>query len=86
MKTTLDLPDDLIRAIKIRAAQEDKKLKDYVTEILRRGLATEDKPAVPHRVQLPFIHGRPARPGEEMTPERLAEILIDQEARWHMDQ
>jgi plasmid stability protein len=28
MKTTLDLPDDIMRRVKIRAASEDRKLKD----------------------------------------------------------
>jgi hypothetical protein len=28
MKTTLDLPDELVRRIKIEAAQSDRKLKD----------------------------------------------------------
>ena len=39
MKTTLDLPDDLMRAVKIRAVHEGKKLKDAVTELIQRGLA-----------------------------------------------
>lgn len=38
MKTTLDLPDDLMRRIKIRAAASDRKLKDTVEELVRRGL------------------------------------------------
>lgn len=38
MKTTLDLPDDLMREVKIRAATQGKKLKDVVTEVIRIGL------------------------------------------------
>ena len=41
MKTTLDLPDELMRDVKIRAAQEQKKLKDTVAELLRRGMAAD---------------------------------------------
>ena len=44
MKTTLDLPDELMREVKIRAAQEQKKLKDTITELLRVGMAAA-KPA-----------------------------------------
>lgn len=83
MKTTLELPDDLMRAIKIRAASEDRKLKDLVAELLRRGLAN-DKPATEarHRVHVPLIVStHPAAPGEELTPERVAELLIDEEVR-----
>jgi plasmid stability protein len=42
MKTTLELPDELMRRLKIRAASSDRKLKDTVEEVIRRGLeATE---------------------------------------------
>jgi hypothetical protein len=79
MKTTLELPDDLRRAVKMRAVREDRKLKDMVAELLRRGLAAEshDGPRRGHRVQLPLIRGgHPAPPGQELTPERVAEILL----------
>lgn len=38
MKTTFDLPDDLVRRIKVQAAQSDRKLKDLVTQMLEAGL------------------------------------------------
>jgi len=38
MKTTLDLPDDLVRRIKIQAAKSDRKLKDLVAQLLEAGL------------------------------------------------
>jgi plasmid stability protein len=44
MKTTLDLPDPLMRKIKIRAAGEGRKLKDLVAELLDLGLAAGDSP------------------------------------------
>lgn len=60
MKTTLELPDDLMRSLKIRAAQSDRRLKDIVTELLQRGLSeqasghgTED-PAQALRTRLIF--------------------------------
>jgi hypothetical protein len=39
MKTTLDLPDDLVKEMKLLAVHEGKKLKDAVAELLRKGLA-----------------------------------------------
>ena len=39
MKTTLDLPDALMREVKIRAVQERKKLKDAIAEFIRKGMA-----------------------------------------------
>lgn len=83
MKTTLDLPDDLMRAVKIRAVKENRKLKDAVADLLRRGLSR--KPGTPttvrKRVRLPLVQcAHEARPGEEMTPERVAAILLEEEA------
>ena len=83
MKTTLDLPDDLVRAVKIRAVEENRRLKDTIADLLRRGLATErGKPAnVRRRLKLPLVEcAHEARPGEEMTPERVVEVLLDEEA------
>lgn len=88
MKTTLDLPDDLVRAVKIRAVEENKKLKDTIADLLRRGLAQEhgQKPVVRRRLRLPLVEcAHAAAPGEEMTPERIAEALLDEEARSHRD-
>jgi hypothetical protein len=88
MKTTLNLPDDLMRAVKLRAVEENRKLTDTIADLLRRGLAQEPSaaPTVRNRVQLPLVRGaHPARPDEEMTPERIAQILLDQEAGWALD-
>jgi len=38
MKTTLDLPDPLMRQVKIRAASEGRKLKDIIAELLEKGM------------------------------------------------
>lgn len=38
MKTTLDLPDDLIRLTKLRAVAQGRALKDLVAEFIRQGL------------------------------------------------
>lgn len=39
VKTTLDLPDELMREVKIRAVHERKKLKDAIAEFIRKGMA-----------------------------------------------
>ncbi|MBK8133662.1 MAG: hypothetical protein IPK48_13510 [Gammaproteobacteria bacterium] len=38
MKTTLELPDPLLRRVKVRAAQTDRRLKDVVAELIEKGL------------------------------------------------
>ena len=83
MKTTLDLPDDLMRAVKIRAVEENRKLKDTMADLLRRGLAQKrGAPAASvSRLKLPLVEcAHEARPGEEMTPGRVAEVLLEEEA------
>jgi plasmid stability protein len=88
MKTTLDLPDDLVRAVKIRAAEENRKLRDVTAELLRRGLAQPRGVASPahRRLRLPLVEcAHEARPDEEMTPERVAEVLLAEEAGAHRD-
>ncbi len=82
MKTTLDLPDDLMRQVKLKAVREDRKLKDLVAELLRQGLKSPASTASPpsRRAQFPiFRGGHPAKPEEEMTPERVAQLLLDDE-------
>jgi plasmid stability protein len=84
VKTTIDLPDELVRALKIRAVQENRKLKDMVADLLRRGLAAEagQPTSVRERVRLPLVQcAHRAEPGQEVTPDRAAQILLDEEAR-----
>ena len=38
MKTTLDLPDELIREVELRAVVQGRTVKDLVAEFLRQGL------------------------------------------------
>jgi hypothetical protein len=86
MKTTLDLPDDLVRAVKMRAIEENRRLEETVVDLLRRGLANEQAaPAtVGRRLRLPLIEcAHEARPDEEMTPERVAQALLNEEAALH---
>ena len=83
MKTTRELPDDLMRTIKIRAVEENRKLKDTIVDLLRRGLSQEpfEPTSVRNRVRLPLVRcAHEALPGEEMTPERVAEVLLEEEA------
>jgi hypothetical protein len=47
MKTTIDLPDELIVEIKIEAARQKKKLKELVPELVRAGLSARRTSAAP---------------------------------------
>jgi plasmid stability protein len=54
MKTTLDLPEELMREVKIRAVHEHKKLKDTIAELLRKGIAAGEarREKIPKPVKL----------------------------------
>ncbi|MCA9830421.1 MAG: antitoxin [Dehalococcoidia bacterium] len=81
MKTTFDLPDDLVCAIKLRAVLEDRKLKDLMAELLRQGLSAPDRAAAARRVQVPLVRCvHSAAADEEMTPDRVAAVLLEEEA------
>ncbi len=90
MKTTLDLPDALVKQVKLRALRDGRKLKDAVADLLHKGLAVNATsaaaPVVARDKQtgLPLIKcKRAASPQDELTPERVADLLLAQEAGWH---
>jgi hypothetical protein len=61
MRTTLDLPEALFRALKARAAMDGTTLKDLVERLVRAGLAAADRggaPRTPSRLPPPVRGGR----------------------------
>lgn len=58
MKTTLILPDHLVRALKQRAVDQQTTLSAVVAEALRRGLEAEPVVSLPPLPVYPM--GRPA--------------------------
>lgn len=93
MKTTVDLPDALVKEIKLRAVHDGQKLKDAIADLLRKGLeapssppADDDGPGftIDPETRLPVIHTRhAAHPSQELTPDRMHEILLQQEVDWY---
>lgn len=90
MKTTIELPDSLVIQIKLRAIQEGRKLKDLIAELLQKGLeAPSPSPTdqtsclgYDNQSRLPVVKCRESR---RLSPERVAEILLEQEREWHGD-
>jgi plasmid stability protein len=59
MKTTLDLPDDLVRRVKLRAVHRRRKLKDEVAQLLEAGMAQASGPEAPRKPPRPVrLRGR----------------------------
>jgi hypothetical protein len=92
MKTTLDLPEALVHELERRAQQAGQDLTQAAAELLWKGMAAS--PLLPAAARRPTIRKHPtsglpyvesahaAAPEEEMTPERVAELLLEQEATW----
>jgi hypothetical protein len=90
MKTTMELPDELVRRMKIRAVQEGRPLKRLVADLLNRALSHPGTlgsgvvvpPPPPGPIELnergfPVIRCGPNAPASRMT----AEELIAQEQK-----
>lgn len=43
MRTTLDIPDEVMTSLKVKAAQEGKKMKTLVEEALREFLQLQER-------------------------------------------
>lgn len=56
MKTTIELPDNLLRQIKLRAVKSGKKLKETIAELLQKGLAASASPATVPQAPTIKIH------------------------------
>ena len=85
MRTTLNIENDLYRRVKSQAALQNRSVTEFIESALRQAMEIEsEKPVKPRRrVVLPLIDGgRPAAPGQEMTPERTSEIMLEQESAW----
>ena len=59
MKTTLELPDDLMRRIKLRAVHRNRRLKDEIAQLLEAGIAHAPAPEAPRKPPKPVrLRGR----------------------------
>lgn len=88
MKTTIDLPDDLVREAKLRAVAQRRPLKDLMADFIRQGLGHPPQSAAPQlatagRVSLaadglPLVRCSAAAPARQA---RVADLLaLEQQA------
>ena len=76
MKTTLDLPDDVVREMKLRALLQRRTVKALAADLLREGLGMRPQPEsyksdriVLNEHGFPTIRSTPGAPSEKMTTE-----------------
>ncbi len=53
MKTTMEIPDELMRRVKIRAVEENQKLKDTVADLLETGIRQKAVAAKAKKMPVP---------------------------------
>ena len=59
MKTTLDLPDELMRQVRLRAVHRNQKLKDAIAQLLQLGMAAAPGTPAAQRAPRPVrLRGR----------------------------
>jgi Ribbon-helix-helix protein, copG family len=58
MKTTLDLDDELVKAVKREAADSGRTMTDIIEQSLRESLLRLAAPKKPYRFKLPVVKGR----------------------------
>jgi hypothetical protein len=94
VRTTIDLPDELFRRIKARAALRGMKLKEYVTLALEDSLYRqepagdvaeteapygEESVALSEDCVLPLVSGETTEEMRSLTEKRIQEILEDED-------
>jgi hypothetical protein len=77
LKTTLEIPDDLYRQAKVYAAQENRKIKDLVSEGLLLVLGVKKNPQAPHlrRMRKPPVTIRRGNTIPALTNDAMAALL-----------
>ena len=75
MRTTIDINDALLQAVKARAAREHKTLKETFEQALRAFLAN---PApVAHAPAIPVFRGQGVQPGVDLTDNAALLAILD---------
>ena len=95
MKTTVELPDDLVKAVKYRAVRDGRKFKDVVADLLQEALSRVERlpdvsdqtknpwKSIDPRSGFPVVHGSPDAPARKMTIEQI--LALEQQAQEEED-
>lgn len=85
MKTTFELPDALVKEVKILAVHEGKKLKEMAADLLREGLAARKSPpaysgksriSTDPETGFPVVICDPDAPASRMSAEELSALEV----------
>lgn len=76
MRTTVRLPDDLMRELKRVAAESDRTMTQVIEDALRATLAPREAPER-REIELTIVDGRGLRPGVDLDDSRALRDLMD---------
>ena len=79
MRTTVDLPDDLVRVAKARAVERGESLKELLTRAVIHELGLPASGRRPARVTLPLV-GRDDEPKVNVTNADIEAVLATEDA------
>lgn len=82
MKTTIDLPEDLVREMKFRAVRDGRKLREVAEEVFRRGLAAPAalcRPGGRYRFNLPLVPSPSGAKLFELSGKHLLDLEMEAE-------
>lgn len=77
MKTTVEIPDELFRQVKAKAALEGIRLRDLVVRGLRLVVEQQPESTQFHRANFPLI--RSQDPTREITDDDVAQALAEED-------
>ena len=78
MRTTIDVNDELLRAVKAHAVGERKTLKATIEEALREYLAAP-RPGFADAPPIPVFRGQGVQPGVDLTDNAALAAIMDAE-------
>ncbi len=81
MRTTLDLPDDVFRQLKVESALRGLKMKELVTQIIQSGLVRQTDATLPRkRSPLPVIRKPPGVTHPAKSSREIESLLATEDA------
>ncbi|HZJ04231.1 MAG TPA: YlcI/YnfO family protein [Nocardioidaceae bacterium] len=81
MRTTVRLPDDLYRRVRVSAAQEGETVTSFLEEALRAALARREQAPADTRYRVTAFPGDGVRPGVDLDDSSALLDLMDGDAR-----
>jgi len=82
MRTTVDIPDELMRKAKVRSAEQNETLNEFLVRVLEREVSSSATSQTSGEVQLPLIGKKgdpPAR--RSLTNAQIEDLLTHGDAQ-----